>query len=552
VLAYLFSGIGDWLYLFGTAIERNRRNSLRSIRKRLRRFFAGFFVVLKALGSSIWSGIKGIWIDVTMPFKKIRRSFKSLMVVIKSSEQRGAKYTLERVRLFFKYGWLWNKHLVGRLMNYVAPLVALVLCIVIISTMMNLNYALEVNYNGQTVGFIENESVYDSARKIIQNRMVSGDDGAIWSDDTVLRIAVVEPGAVATQDVMADSLLQASGSEIAQATGIYIGGTFYGATTAPDMLENQLNEMRAPYEQIAQQLGENAYARFARDVELKDAVYLIDQVVPFDNLMNEIASQSPQDIYYHAEVGESLEDIAAKNGITIDTLKALNPGLVDLTENGASLLVARGEPLLRVKTVQSVTEVVPVAYTTVTTRDSSRTGIFITQEGVAGERTITRELEYDSNGEIVSELIISDEVTKEPTPQLVLIGSNVSSGGSGGILAWPTGPYQRISRGWIPGVHQGIDIAGEYGTAILAAESGTVTLSAYTTVGYGHYVIIQHSSGMSTLYGHCSTLLVEQGQYVQRGELIALMGSTGNSTGNHLHFEVRINNVRVPTEDWLY
>ena len=88
--------------------------------------------------------------------------------------------------------------------------------------------------------------------------------------------------------------------------------------------------------------------------------------------------------------------------------------------------------------------------------------------------------------------------------------------------------------------HSGIDIGAYYGSSILAADSGIV-IEAGWIGGYGNTVMIDHGGGYSTLYGHCSQLYVRIGQMVNQGEPIAAVGSTGNSTGPHLHFEVRIN-----------
>ncbi len=88
--------------------------------------------------------------------------------------------------------------------------------------------------------------------------------------------------------------------------------------------------------------------------------------------------------------------------------------------------------------------------------------------------------------------------------------------------------------------HTGIDIGAGHGASIVAAEAGTV-LRADWNSGYGNYVVIDHGGGVQTLYGHCSALLVKSGQTVSRGQQIALVGSTGVSTGPHLHFEVLIN-----------
>jgi hypothetical protein len=114
-----------------------------------------------------------------------------------------------------------------------------------------------------------------------------------------------------------------------------------------------------------------------------------------------------------------------------------------------------------------------------------------------------------------------------------------------------------ISRGWGRDgdeFHKGIDFAAQYGTKIYAAESGTVTYAQYGSApygGYGNVVVIKHDDTYTTLYGHCSKLLVSAGQTVKRGQVIALVGSTGDSTGNHCHFEVRVAGDRVDPAAYL-
>ena len=100
--------------------------------------------------------------------------------------------------------------------------------------------------------------------------------------------------------------------------------------------------------------------------------------------------------------------------------------------------------------------------------------------------------------------------------------------------------------------HKGLDIANSMGTPIRAAAAGTVTYAQYNSGGYGNLVIISHGNGVQTYYGHCSKLYVTQGKTVSQGEVISAMGSTGISTGSHLHWEVRINGVAQNPRNYLY
>ncbi len=100
--------------------------------------------------------------------------------------------------------------------------------------------------------------------------------------------------------------------------------------------------------------------------------------------------------------------------------------------------------------------------------------------------------------------------------------------------------------------HSGIDIGAPRGTPIKAAAAGTVTYSGNAGDGYGKYVVISHGNGVQTIYAHCDELIAKKGQQVSAGEVIAKVGSTGNSTGNHLHLEVRKNGITYNPQYYVY
>ena len=101
------------------------------------------------------------------------------------------------------------------------------------------------------------------------------------------------------------------------------------------------------------------------------------------------------------------------------------------------------------------------------------------------------------------------------------------------------------------GSHTGLDIATSAGTPIRAAASGTVVHAGWSG-GYGYLVKIQHTDSIQTYYAHCSKIYVSVGQYVNQGDIISAVGSTGNSTGPHLHLEIRVNNTPLNPQNYLY
>lgn len=163
--------------------------------------------------------------------------------------------------------------------------------------------------------------------------------------------------------------------------------------------------------------------------------------------------------------------------------------------------------------------------------------------------------------------LASWEKASSEVERLIQQSTNTSSGGSakgnvtytGGQFAWPVPGRSFISSGYGyrsrpigsgREFHTGYDIPGAYGSNIVAAASGRVITARYVN-GYGYTVMIDHGSGLVTLYGHNSRLVVSVGQQVSKGQVIAKCGSTGNSTGNHCHFEVRKNGRHTSPAPYL-
>lgn len=174
---------------------------------------------------------------------------------------------------------------------------------------------------------------------------------------------------------------------------------------------------------------------------------------------------------------------------------------------------------------------------------------------------INAALQKRNNNDAEIDRIISGYYEQNPGDSSSGSSSNSSSGSSSGGSSssssgflWPVPGYYNLSSPFGPrwgSVHGGVDISssGINGQDIVASMGGTVITAVWGTTGYGRYVIIDHGyingHRYATLYGHCSSLLVSTGQQVSQGQVIAKVGSTGNSTGPHLHFEIRVDNQKV-------
>lgn len=215
---------------------------------------------------------------------------------------------------------------------------------------------------------------------------------------------------------------------------------------------------------------------------------------------------------------------------------------------------------LSVKTTIKYTADVTVQFKTVTQKTSSKQAGYyrVTTKGVNGLNHKVEQVVY-VNGVETEREILEQEVIREPVNQVVIIGTAsaaFNSSASGMIFPLNRSQFQLITThfGDIDDMHskphKGTDYAAPPGTAIYAAKSGVVEIAGYNN-SYGYRVIINHGNGVKTLYAHASALYVKAGERVTQGQTIAAVGSTGNSSGPHLHFEIIINDSRVNPEQYV-
>lgn len=150
------------------------------------------------------------------------------------------------------------------------------------------------------------------------------------------------------------------------------------------------------------------------------------------------------------------------------------------------------------------------------------------------DREVVREITYN-NDKYIGMRKVSTKILR-PSLNEVQVGElfYLNNPSKGNIITSPFGLR------WGGEKHHGIDIAGNVGDPIFAAESGFANLVSYNNV-YGNYMKLNHGKGVETLYGHCDVMFISEGEYVEKGQIIGKIGNTGRSTGPHLHFEVRVN-----------
>ena len=120
-----------------------------------------------------------------------------------------------------------------------------------------------------------------------------------------------------------------------------------------------------------------------------------------------------------------------------------------------------------------------------------------------------------------------------------------------GTFVWPTTDHSISGNTFDASVHPGVDIGGQEGNPIYATDSGVIVYAGWSNYGYGNLIVIDHGTGWQSAYGHLSAVAVTCGQSVYQGGYIGAMGTTGNSTGPHLHFELAINGAKVNPLDYV-
>ncbi|WFD10252.1 LysM peptidoglycan-binding domain-containing M23 family metallopeptidase [Tepidibacter hydrothermalis] len=295
-----------------------------------------------------------------------------------------------------------------------------------------------------------------------------------------------------------------------------------------------------------------------KDISFIEKVKLVEKDIKISKLKSEASAYDylltgTDDIQkYIVKDGDNLWNISRKYNLSMDDIEKANPGIdiekLDIDQE-INITVPKSYLNIKVTSVASYDEKIP--YDTVYEETASlyKGDKKVKIEGKEGSKKVVAEVTR-INGQVDSKNILKEEIVEDAEDKIVLkgtkkkptyIASGAFSNPTRGRMSSPFG------RRWGK-THTGIDIAAPKGTPIKASDGGTVIFSG-TQNGYGKLIIIDHKNGYKTYYGHCSSLVAKKGQKVAKGDVVAKVGSTGRSTGNHLHFEVRKNNVPLnPTK----
>ncbi len=521
-------------------------------------FFNGLYKAASAFGERFTDFAEKLYVvvmdDLGEPLRLINVALSTIRSVResnKASAKAGEKDKTSITR-YISRGVKRNRHHAKTLASYAAPFVAALFFFGVVRYTFSREYGMNVFINDENVGTIKNYSVLESADKMIEGQLVSTGEQT-WELNATVKVTGVGNQPTLDARQLSNNILNASNEDIVSASGLYVNGEFRGAVENRDRLNRALASLKAPYEN-----GDpNRTVSFVEDVSVVNGIFFTDSIVPEGELTELVNGEVSGEKRYTVVSGDSPSKIASKNGITTKTLYSLNPGL----EGGGlwpgdELVVSASVPFLQVQYTERSVREVDIPYKTVTEKNNSM-ALGTTKISQQGEYGIREEV-VDSlyiDGIFQGETIVQSTVTKEPVTKIIQSGTlwngQVVTGGSGRII-WPVPGYPRLSRGFVGQYprHDGLDIPAPTGTPIVAADSGVVTKALYTNRGYGIYCVINHGS-YATLYGHCSALYVSVGQQVSQGQVIGRVGSTGNSTGPHCHFEVQVGKVRYNPFNWM-
>lgn len=544
--------LGNFLYMVGFWVEYTLVRIWRRTREVVHAVGAALGNLALLIVRPLVLGVLTLVEDIASPFVRMVTGLRHIRQLPQQLDVEDASQIRKAKVAYFRRGVRKYLPIVWNAMTYFLPALAAAALVVVVRNGLGLQFVLNVQVNGETVGYVANEQVFENARDDVQSRIrtaramlqESGTEvpDTQWNVSPTFTLAI--SGQTMTESEIANAILRTASDEIVDATAVYIDGELRFVTTEGDHLRTYLESVKEPFEDA---LDSSVYTAFAHEIRLVDGVYLSESVSSYSDIISELNAGAGVHTYT-AEEGDTVQSIVDATGVTFDSLAQMNPGLQTLDQEvpaGTELFTgAASAELLKVEVVRRETETVAIPFETQNSEsDEYDFGkVVVLQEGQDGVEDVTYEITM-IDGTVTDRQAIAYNVIQQPVPEITVTGTRLKSGmvaqvGSGSFI-WPVPQYTYVSR-WMGSGHRGADICAPYGVPVLASDSGKVVAAGWH-YSYGNYVEIDHGNGYTTLYGHMSALSVTQGQGVTQGQKIGEVGSTGNSTGNHCHFEMTYN-----------
>ena len=322
---------------------------------------------------------------------------------------------------------------------------------------------------------------------------------------------------------------------------------YYTGTENLAKIMDTENPIQALSETGSQYIG----AKVVEPVKVESSYAAPDEVLTTDQIrrMMLYGQKEPQQTVTFGE-DSSLWYIARDYGLTEEELILLNPQVEGLKWGellGMELDVTPLNPIIHVQTEQEKVNVAPISYETEYIDDETmlKGQTKVTQTGQNGEFLTRTKVEY-VNGEQTNSTVVEETQLSEPVKEVIIRGTKVVSGVGTGNWVWPT-TSRNVTCGYLCySGHYAIDISASTGQSVYAADNGVVVSASYNAA-YGNVILINHKNGYYTRYAHLNSMNVKAGDIVEAGQLIGGAGNTGNSTGTHLHFEIRTNTGSQPS-----
>ena len=422
---------------------------------------------------------------------------------------------------------------------------ALATTLVCVATLISYCSAYEYSYNGTPLGFVKNKNDVLDVTDLIKGAMSEDNnvDVVIGEKDiTFERVPNFGDIKIDTTENVLNRLTYMSDFKVAS-YGIYVDGSKIGAVQTKEDAKQVLETIKEKYvttadETVIQQ------AVFLEKVDVKECSTKLGNMLTTAEMVDVLTSDVNKETVHSAVAGETVEYIAKEYGTTEKKILKDNPNLKKgKVDAGTPVFINTTAPPVTVLIKEKISYTEAIDYEVEETKDKNmyEGDKEVTQKGEKGSRNIVAEI-VTVNGNEIERDTLESTVTKEPVTKKITIGTKERPPTVGdGKFSSPIHDSYRLSSGFKMRwgrFHKGIDMACPTGTKVHAADGGTVVTASYKP-SYGNLVEIDHQNGYLTKYAHNSKILVKPGDKVYEGQVVALVGSTGNSTGPHCHFEVR-------------